>query len=412
MQYILFINNRLVQWKKVRNIIELAYEKYLPKHTKSWSYINLHVDPKDIDINVHPSKLDVLLLNEQIILDQIYEIIENTLILTHSSRNFTTKIINTIKNNDTTILSPSKLIRIDSTQSTLTNYIYQTKNFTTNTAIPHDEIEKETFIPDRNVVQIGQKLLETISISETIAVIPNDLLSKSILVGYIVPNYCLLQYATRLYLIDIKNISRHFFYLRILERLSQKKQWEILWLKDTIDITTSLNMISINDLNINDKKNLYIFLNKQIPTTIIDNTIEEDIGIQCRNILIYHNKFLRQNFGIWINTVDGTIASIPDLLPGYIPTNRNISYFILRLCLDIAWYDDISVIISTIISFLADLFAVSGDDSDTTFNIEEILREVLLPVFKRTHFIIPKVQSSSVIELTSCEELYRIFERC
>ena len=53
---VLFINNRLVSWDRIKKAIDAAYNAYLPKGHFYFVYLGLEMNPKHIDVNVHPTK--------------------------------------------------------------------------------------------------------------------------------------------------------------------------------------------------------------------------------------------------------------------------------------------------------------------------------------------------------------------
>lgn len=72
---ILFINNRLVECSPLRRAIEAVYSPVLPRHQHPWVYIALDVDPAAIDVNVHPTKMEVQFLHEECIASQLQEVL-------------------------------------------------------------------------------------------------------------------------------------------------------------------------------------------------------------------------------------------------------------------------------------------------------------------------------------------------
>lgn len=59
---LLFINNRLVENDKIKRTIDNSYSQYQPKGGYSYlMYMALSVDPKLIDVNVHPTKKQVFI---------------------------------------------------------------------------------------------------------------------------------------------------------------------------------------------------------------------------------------------------------------------------------------------------------------------------------------------------------------
>jgi len=60
--FLLFVNNRLVESDKLKRVIENAYNMYQPKGGYSYLvYLALSVRPDLIDVNVHPTKKQVII---------------------------------------------------------------------------------------------------------------------------------------------------------------------------------------------------------------------------------------------------------------------------------------------------------------------------------------------------------------
>ena len=56
---IFFINERLVDCQPIKKAIAGVYSLYLPKNTNYFVYINLQINPKNLDVNIHPTKHEV-----------------------------------------------------------------------------------------------------------------------------------------------------------------------------------------------------------------------------------------------------------------------------------------------------------------------------------------------------------------
>ena len=52
MNFLLFINHRLVESSAMKKAIELIYAAYLPKGTHPFVYLSLNIAPENIDVNV------------------------------------------------------------------------------------------------------------------------------------------------------------------------------------------------------------------------------------------------------------------------------------------------------------------------------------------------------------------------
>lgn len=85
---LLFINHRLVDSTLVRRVVETTYARYLPKQTHPWCYLSLSMDPRILDVNVHPTKKEVAFLSEEAVAALLEEAMEKTLKGANKSRVF------------------------------------------------------------------------------------------------------------------------------------------------------------------------------------------------------------------------------------------------------------------------------------------------------------------------------------
>jgi len=85
---ILFINNRLVESSTFRRAIDAVYSTVLPRHQHPWVYLALDLDPLTLDVNVHPTKMEVQFLHEQIIAEKVQEALSAHLRESGASRTF------------------------------------------------------------------------------------------------------------------------------------------------------------------------------------------------------------------------------------------------------------------------------------------------------------------------------------
>ncbi|KAF8933840.1 DNA mismatch repair protein [Haplosporangium gracile] len=90
---LLFINHRSVESPAIRKAIESVYATYLPKNTHPWVYLSLEMDPRNVDVNVHPTKREVHFMNEEEVIATICEAIQDRLGDANVSRNFLTQTL-------------------------------------------------------------------------------------------------------------------------------------------------------------------------------------------------------------------------------------------------------------------------------------------------------------------------------
>ncbi|GJJ72316.1 DNA mismatch repair protein MLH1 [Entomortierella parvispora] len=91
--FLLFINHRSVDSPAIRKAIEAVYAAYLPKNSHPWVYLALEMDPKNVDVNVHPTKREVHFMNEEEIITTICDAIQDRLGDANVSRNFLTQTL-------------------------------------------------------------------------------------------------------------------------------------------------------------------------------------------------------------------------------------------------------------------------------------------------------------------------------
>ncbi|KAH7484428.1 hypothetical protein KRP22_005597 [Phytophthora ramorum] len=91
--FILFINDRLVECPALKRACEYVYSLYLPKNTHPFVYLSMGLPPRNIDVNVHPTKREVHFLHEEDIVDSISQAIEKKLKGSNESRSFSVQPI-------------------------------------------------------------------------------------------------------------------------------------------------------------------------------------------------------------------------------------------------------------------------------------------------------------------------------
>ena len=74
-----FINNRYIKSKLAIAAIEQAYTSYLPPEKFPCCVLNLMINPSTVDINVHPTKLEVKFADEKPVFEAIYHTVRTAL---------------------------------------------------------------------------------------------------------------------------------------------------------------------------------------------------------------------------------------------------------------------------------------------------------------------------------------------
>ena len=91
--FILFINNRLVKSQIFKKLCLGFFETYLPKGKLPFCFLSLQLKPQIIDVNVHPSKKEIIISCESAILDALSALLEQKIKRVDQSRPFQVKVM-------------------------------------------------------------------------------------------------------------------------------------------------------------------------------------------------------------------------------------------------------------------------------------------------------------------------------
>ena len=74
-----FINGRYIKSKTASAALEQAYSSYIPSEKFPCCVLNVKINPKAVDVNVHPAKLEVKFSNEKPVFDAVYYTVRSAL---------------------------------------------------------------------------------------------------------------------------------------------------------------------------------------------------------------------------------------------------------------------------------------------------------------------------------------------
>lgn len=76
----------------LKKCIDQIYMHYLPKNMHPFVYLSLELDPKTVDVNVHPTKHEVHFLNEEQIVETLTAALERKLLGSNDCRVLYTQV--------------------------------------------------------------------------------------------------------------------------------------------------------------------------------------------------------------------------------------------------------------------------------------------------------------------------------
>ena len=214
----LFINGRWVKNKIISNAIESALENEY-QNTKIPFVLYLKMPPEFLDVNVHPTKIEVRFANEKLIFEFIYNSIKNAIIINQkklffisdSNNNINNINNNNIKLNKEKIISENNFLHDNILLPELSeNYLNNSKN--TEKINNKSEVQKfcEKKINNNNIIEINPEKNQEI----------NNFIENNIkIIGEIFNCFLIIEYKNEIILID-----KHAAHERIIfENLNKNK---------------------------------------------------------------------------------------------------------------------------------------------------------------------------------------------
>lgn len=446
---VIFINSRLVEFGPLRRALSNVYASLLPKGRYPFIYVDLQIDPSNVDVNVHPTKREVRFLHEEEVVDLISARVQSALSEVDSSRNFQTQtLLPTPIRLESFMSSPAspstptqkrpyeyKLVRTDAKQQKLTTLFKMHDSQVDQPA--GSQLDSQQSLPEEGVEEEGEEDpsqrpqasqatqkegrqyrrvgLESITqlrhnveaqASNALTVV----LSRHTFVG--IADYskrlAAIQHDVRLYLIDYGALLKELFYQIC---LSDFANFGRINLNSQGDESSTLPGVPLRRL-------LEVAMEMSG-----DDTNSVDRGLQT---LVDYAEMLDDYFNI--SLVEGEegdkelyLTSLPLLVKGYNPSLSKLPEFVFRLTKRIC--DDELECLQGISEELALLYIPpmvaneedeSGSDSEAEQMREQVrtdVGDILLPLVSQ-RIIAPKHLKDGVIEIANLPGLYRVFERC
>lgn len=463
---VLFINDRLVECTAMKRAIEIVYAATLPQASKPFAYMSIELPSEHVDVNIHPTKREVSLLNQEVIIEKIQSEVELQLINSNETRTFKEQLVQpsssipTGANRDSRSASSAsgsaasvpksqkvpvqKMIRTDALDPAGRLHAYlQVK--------PSTQVEQNASLNTiRSSIRQRRNPRETAdltSIQELIEDIDSschsgllDVVRGCTYVGMADDAFALLQYKTHLYLANVVNLSKELMYQQVLRRFAH---FNALQLSDPAPLP-ELIMLGLKE--------------EDIDADCSENDdLKQKIAEMNTELLKGKAEMLEEYFCIYIDQ-QGSLSRLPVVLDQYTPDMDRVPEFVLCLGNDVDWEDEKSCF-QTISAALANFYAMhppmlpnpSGDglqhykkksvieplgeessmnklDASEETEIEhELVAEAETAWAQREwsiqHILFPAMRlflkppssmakNGTFVQVASLEKLYRIFERC
>uniref|UniRef100_A0A8B9TNH9 DNA mismatch repair protein MLH1 n=1 Tax=Anas platyrhynchos TaxID=8839 RepID=A0A8B9TNH9_ANAPL len=489
--FLLFINHRLVESTALRKAIETVYAAYLPKSMHPFLYLSLEIAPKNVDVNVHPTKHEVHFLHEDSILERVQQHIESKLLGSNSSRMYFTQtllpgaecssseVVKSAANPSAATKGSSdkiyahQMVRTDSREQKLDAFLQHMNNplstgpaevtVGVNAAPPvgparlqdaemedasdleiadvleaaeedhkynsflflycrkrpreDTDIEMEKDVsrkemtaactPKRRIINLTSVLTLQEEISSRAHESLQEMLRDHSFVGCVSPQWALVQYQTKLYLLNTTKLSQELFYQILIYDFAN---FGVLRLSEAAPLY-ELAMLALED--------------PESGWTEEDGP-KEGLAEYIVEFLKKKAEMLKDYFSLEIDK-EGNLIGLPLLIDNYIPLLEGLPMFILRLATEVNWdeekecFESLSKELSLFYSIRkqylieeATLTLSQNEESDSVsppwkWTVEHVVYKAF-----RTYLLPPKhfTDDGNILQLANLPDLYKVFERC
>ncbi|KAJ1733549.1 DNA mismatch repair protein [Coemansia sp. Benny D160-2] len=383
--FLLFINHRLVDHTPIKRAVESLYTSILPKASRPFVYLDLRIKPQNVDVNVHPTKREVRFLNEDVIVGAIVDCIHKKLLDINESRSFPIQKP-TAPQCDDLGHEPGKRPKLaDPSDRQLSSTFPEIKPGPLGKSYMAETTEAPIDVQLTSIRNLRNELRRHAHTELT------RVLSEHTFVGFIDDRKALIQYQTRLYMVDYCKISFHLFYHRC---VFDFMNFGRILLQPAPSIY-ELALVAAQELgDENPEKSA------------------EDVNMRFVN----NSEMLEEFFLIRISDT-GTVESMPMIVKEYSPDYDKLPLFLYNAAFSIDWENE-QPFLKGFINALASLYALEPPLPDDPLNAKEAYRLMtehrIFPSFKETSFWAPNMllTENAVIQLADLPDLYRIFERC
>jgi DNA mismatch repair protein MLH1 len=452
---LLFINHRCVESSNIRKAIEQTYSAFLPKNGHPFVYLSLEIDPRRVDVNVHPTKREVNFLNEDEIIQAICEHIRSKLAAVDASRTFLTQSLlpggtwsgpgpgPSSDPQQTAAAASSKTstgsVRKPATRPNENNLVRTDANLRKITSMlppaaagsaagpasgpgadPSGDAEIQYETVDREATAC-----RLISIRELRAEVRDDMhhelteiFASHTFVGVVDERRRLaaIQGGVKLYLVDYGRVCFEYFYQL---GLTDFGNFGVIRFSPPLDLRELLTLAAQQEKNA-ETGNLMDDDDFDVP---------EIVALVAAQ-LIERREMLLEYFSLEISPT-GELLSIPLLVKGYNPAIVKLPRFLLRLGPHVNWTEEKACFESFLKELAAfyvpeQLPATPGNEEGAAAeeagideeikarraHVRRAVEHVLFPAFKSRLVATKSLMQGGILEVANLKGLYRVFERC
>jgi len=419
--FILFINGRLVDYGPLRRAIEAVHAEFTPKSSFGFCYLDLKMNPQNVDVNVHPTKREVRFLHVDKLIDTAASSIAETMKSCQTSRTYFAQTIigsqpsnavlsdvPTSQSAQTVTKDPRKFVRTDAwTQVGALETFLDMPRKRRNEQMLEQESQTSrkkrlsSVSEGQSPAQLLTSVLQLRSERESMCHSElSEVFREHTFVGVVNSSFALLQFRTRLLLVHLSPLTKELMLQRILEQFGALTRAR---LAEPLSICTVLTL-RLGMPNSGWKP---------------EHGDKAEVASAVTELLMSKSEMISEYFSVEMcYDVDGTavLAALPIVLEKHSPDPTAIPDLLLRLGTAVDYSQELQCF-RDISEHLAQCYSCLGkwdkDDKEVVAAYEHVIKHVILPA-TRSSFLPPAcfIDNNAVTEIASLERLYKIFERC
>ena len=351
--FILFINHRAVQSSTIKKAMEFVYSSFLPKNGHAFIYISLDIEPHRVDVNVHPTKKEVIFLDEDEVTGIISAELREKLSKCNESRTFavksftadtSSKTSTTATNRMKTIYTPTgsrtervydhSLIRTDPRERKLTTMLRPAGKSSSSAAAANKGGNVNASEPKYTQVHREWKECRLASIKELRQEMSDaeheeiaTVIKKHVYVGIadFYRRIAAIQVEDRLMLVDYGLMANELFYQTGLFEFGNFSTYRFespLSLRELLKVGTDIEKFKVSEGFAN-----------------VEELDWDEVVENVYNQIMGRRDMLAEYFELRFSK-DGHLESMPLLLKDWVPPVINIPQFLLRLGPNVDWKDE------------------------------------------------------------------------
>lgn len=405
---VLFINHRLVSCEPLKRALTSVYQFFLPKGNQAFVYMSLEFEPRNLDVNVHPTKREVRFLNEDEVIEAISSKVHTLLSEVDNSRNFKTQAVLFDKRPEEPpkkSRSDNKFVRVDASQAKLNSFLSQqspdnyqkqmSQHFQSEPSQPTPSsrgsvtnIEYTT--TDRDATEVDLESVKELraEVAASAHRPLTNIFTNCVYVGIVDDErrLCCFQYDVNLYLCDYASVLHEFYYQVALEEFCNYGEVQLEPHLRVEDVLTPL----------------YNTRDGLVPIDKVVATLTD------------HHEMLQEYFSIGIDPSSRTLFCLPMILKDLHPPAGKLPYFLYRLGASVLYAEEKGCL-GQIVREISLLHVPErgGDEQDACARdrLNNQLEHLVFPALKR-RFVAPESLVPAVVQIADLPGLYKVFERC